>query len=363
MNRSLSFYTLGLAGSLIFAYYSSMPKSDSGDDSVDWVNFPSDSVESVTLESAKVNLSANARSTGGFWIKMEQTVADAKTDSEHGGDEKADLPSENPVDAAKPEGPEPAGKQVKIKEFKAGEGFNDLVSSFAPLKAKRVIGDAKSLDTKEFGFDSEDVMNLKVKTKDGKELKLKIGKKAYGSSNLFALDEEKGKVILVRGNRIEDLAKADQRMYERNIFKAQQEDVKKARVTAGEKNLNLDHSVRDEHGNFSWKQDKEGAAAEKIYTNWMDKIWRLKLIEFADVATNEQLNAAATIFELSFFDEHKEIEKIVLKKIVVPGEAGQPNKINYWIKTDFLGSFAKIDLNKAEAIEKDLPSLLAAVTE
>jgi hypothetical protein len=343
MVKNVAGYVVALVASLGFAYYASMPQDNSDKEAVDWISIDEGNIAAVTMQTPESKVRAEAKD-GGYWMSVEKAPKkeEPKDESEP---KEAVNPLDQPLTAEAPE----------VTRFKGNQRMKDFVKSFAPLKAYRVIGKLQDLKAEEFGLDGEPKQVVEVEMKNNDKYRFVVGKKSFGSSNVFLLDEKKGEVILVKGGPIDNLAKAELRMFEREVMSLDPEDMSAATIRKGEVTARWDHSSRSESGELQWK--KEGhSAAHKAFANWIDKISKLRLTEFADESKVESLSTLPPVFEIDLASGMDKAENIVVVKVEGEGNKGA----EYWIKSKFLGTFAKLDSARMENLAKDLDGVLSS---
>ena len=330
MRKKFLLNGLFLVAALGLAYYASLPAGKNETGTQDWITIDEASLAEIKYLAADRTVSAKplpGADRSGWWIQSQKTPK---------------IPPPTADAAAK------APAETVDVGFKADASIKDLLKSFQPLSALRVLGDSDKLNLKEFGMvDSPD--HLVFTTKDGKTIEFIVGKKSYGSTNPFLLDTARKKVILVHGTYIENLKNAVERMQERSIANFRFDEVKKLAIQRNGVKWQWDHSKKDSKGNLVWRDDKEGAEPKPSYATWLDKIFRLRVIRYASQAEKVAIDASRPLLSLECGDGVKPIETLVIYK--GSGADGQPQ---YWLKTGFLDSYVDVGSPRVEALLKEL---------
>ena len=320
--------------SLLVTYFATMP-SAKDDKGIDFIKINPEAVEKIQFEKENLSILGTRLSAGGFWIKHVATKESKQKKSD--GEDKV----QEPV----------------TTEFKANEKIIDLLAMFSPLRAIRVLGDISEFEASEFGFTENDKPGvLTITHSGGKSFSLKIGKRSYSSSNFYVLDQKSSKIILINARKIQDLERAKSRMYERKVFDVDLDDVDQATIKVGTSEIFLDHTTRDSKGKKIWKV-KDIEDDNRNFNIWRDKISKLSLVRFASEEERTQIKSTSKPFlSLQLMNGAKPIETLEL--IRVKSTENSEEKVNYWIKSGFLGMAALLNKSRAETIEKGIESLV-----
>ena len=328
MRLDITVYSLLFAGGLGMAYWASLPAAESDPNKVSVIAVDPKNVVELTLTGGEASVTA-VRRTGDnkFWITY----------------------SKAPV--AKPDGTAGDPAAALNERFLSGEKIKDILDGLNPLEAQRAIGKLEDSQAEEFGLkDSKE--KFTVKTTSGKSLSLVVGKQSYGSRNRFVRDEKDGRVLLINGDIISDLSKANVRLYERGLLSNPIEEATKAEAKAGTKAKKFDHSKKDATGNRIWAEDVENATANASYKSWFDKLDRLRLMSYATDEQAASLDKEVPFLTVSIAKDEKSSDSLAFARTT------SGDKTEYWVKSSFLGSWAKLAENRMEPIEKDIPSIL-----
>lgn len=346
MQKKLIGYTVLMGLGLGLAFYASVDTQKDKDLGQVWDDVAADKIVSVdyvvTAPQRKVVVQRIPNNKG-FWVSFKS-------------EDKVSPPApEAGVDPTQAPPPTPETKVVE-ESFRADNKMAQFFDSFKPLRAERVVGDDKDIKLADFGIGA-DSPTLTLNLEGGKKLVYRIGQKSYGSSNVFVHDPERKKVILINGMQIENLADARSRMYERNMFEFDANDVKKAEIATDSLQAKWDQSERDDKGVLQWKEDREGSSPKASYKTWMDKVLKVKLQRYATETERSQVEAAPVVMSITFLDTRGPTDKLEFRKTsgIDPESKGTDE---YWVTSKFLGIPARIPTVRIEPIIKELPTLL-----
>jgi hypothetical protein len=341
MRLDLGVYSALLACGLGAAYWASLPAKAGDEEKISVYQISPKQVAELHYKSKEVDATAARRPEDGrFWVHHVKT-------------EEFKTP---PKDPHNPKAPEPVTPPPKVttETFLANEKMDELLKSFDPFQASRVIGkvDDKQLD--DFGLkDKGEVWT--IKDEGGKVWTLYLGKRSYGSRSRFAM-EEGGRVILVDDTGFENLERAPLRMYDRRIVGFESADPTKAVVTIGDKGKTLEHSQRDKNGETLWTDATPNAGPKASNDSFMDKVAKLRLTAYADEKEAASLKAVKPFLTIGFEKNGTALDQLVFKKT---GGEKPGDKPTYWVTTGFLKTYGKLVPSRMEPIEKDAPALVS----
>ena len=190
MRLDITAYAGLLVGGLGLAYWASLPVGESDPNKVSIFTVDPKAVLELTLTGGEAEVSATRKDGASkFWITYSKPAA------------------------AKPDGT-PGDPAAAVNEkFLAGDKIKDILDSLNPLEAQRSLGKVDDKQAEEFGLkDAKE--KFTVKSTSGASLTLTIGKQSYGSRNRFVRDEKDGRVLLINGDIVGDLSKANIRLFE-----------------------------------------------------------------------------------------------------------------------------------------------------
>lgn len=359
MRLDLMVNGLLLTAGLGLAYWASIPADDDQEQKVDIISIDAKSISSLSLSSPEVNVNAERQAGGDrFWIthvRTEKPKDDKKiVDPHNPNPEEAIADAEESPGAVAPVDAE-AAPVTKSERLLANEKFDELIKSFSPLKAERIIGPIKEDQYAEFGLDGLKYKFV-INQDGGKANYFFLGKKSYGSQNRFVMETDEsgkpGRVILISDQGFDNFEKANLRMHDRRIVAVPMEEVTGAEVKYGTVSKKLAHTQKDKNGEPLWSDDEEGGVAKPSYEAWMDKFSKLRLAGYADEDQERQLAGTEPFLELVLEKNGAPVDRVVFRKLT--GE-----KTQYFIYSEFLKVHASIVNNRAEPLEKDLSAVFS----
>lgn len=263
-----------------------------------------------------------------------------------GTSEKEASPPAPAGDAGAP--PEGEGESPgKTSTFLSVGGAVKLAEMLAPLKALRAIGPIGDDRAAEFGLDSpEGTLTLTMK---GGERKLVFGGATPGGGDRYAQDPVKKEVYAIKGDIFRDLDQAETRLLERDLHEWRDVDVRRARVTAGDKARELTRSSGGDGKKF-WADPANASQADETAGNWMTKLDRLRPTEYATAAPEPR----EVVARVDYAGDGGEMGFVELVK-GPPGAGGKPE---YYLVTERLRLHGKVPATLAEQVEQDLGSIV-----
>lgn len=317
MRNSVLGYVAFLAVALGAAYYASKPTEDKGDMAKEWFSVKPGDVKAIRYTDPQVQVVIEPRDFG-YWVDVNEKKKqlDGTEKEEH-------------------------------EAFKASGEMKSVEEDLNPFMAIRVIGPAKAQNMEDYGLKELD-KKFVVEPQSGAPLTLAMGKKSYGSRDAFALDEAKQEVILVPGSLVDQVRNARTRLYERDIVKVEDDKVKKAAIEFGDKTARWDHSERDQNGALMWRDDKEGSTAQAAYRNWIDKIYKTKVMSFPSLEEQKRLATLKPFLVITFSGDRGEIERVTYVK---EGED------KFYATSTSLKIWASVNPSRMTPIEKDIESI------
>ncbi len=349
---------IGLGGS----YWASLPESKKDESVQALFNIPASSIGEINYEFSgnTVRLAKNS-DAGRFWVtfakaaKPAQAAKSSKTpieDDPHGHDHgEAEGEQEEVSQPAIPAQP------AVTEEFVAGDGLEKLLSSFAPFEVLRSLGKVSTDRLAEFGL-KEGAGQFSIQSKDSdKKFSFMIGGSSYGSRNVFIMNLETSEVYLAKQDAFDQMRNANTRLYERKILDLTPEDVHEATIIALGKTKVLDHSKRNEAGEPVWTVVGSEGSSKASFQSWMDKLDKLRVLSFANKEQLASLEVVEPVFEVQYAAGGKRLDGIAVKKIADVAKGKDEIASAYFVRSDFLGAWAKVNVGRMESMEKDLGSI------
>lgn len=230
-------------------------------------------------------------------------------------DAPAEAPVEEEPEVAVPEEPE---YEDVVTVFKGGKSSDELLESLAPFVAKRALRDVPVESYEDYGL-TEPTASLVV-TRSGKEAKTyQVGGEAYGTRDLYLLDEGSGQVYLMDKDLLRPLKYAPSRMPDRELLGVEMGDVTALRIEspAGSRELEQRNRADSKNAFFAAKGSDEKDEAAAL---WLDKALALKAS--GTVQPGEEPKDLATAFALTFLTSDGPVTLVVSQGTDPEGKPG-----------------------------------------
>jgi hypothetical protein len=269
--------------------------------------------------------------------------------------------------------------QSSPSQFMTSSKMDELLQKLSPFQVLRVISDVKESELESFGLkDTKKSFSVFEEKVTEPLLTIQIGKQAFGTRNVYVavkLSEDKAaKVALVNQDLFDDLAQAESHLFERTLTPLVFEEVKSAQVSWQGKELNLDHSKRDDKGQVIWTKAGQSEPLGPM-KSWFERLERVRVVKFATEADVKELESIPILFTTKLegthggksYTESFEFKKVPPKatpaKLAEKGAPPSPPEEKmpqYYVKSTFLGVWSQVASSRLEAVEKDLPAIFAA---
>jgi len=195
--------------------------------------------------------------------------------------------------------------------FLANEDFAPVFASFTPLSAKRVLGQASTIDLALFGLQTGPArLVLQTKDKTRGRIELSIGKKSYGSAEFYV--QYDGMVYLVTGRSIDKIARARALLFEEQLLAVAFTDGMQAELRTDGNSMTavLQGTLAElRHGRERHKNDGKwlvDGKEQKQFGNWLRRLRTLEVMAY-----REQLPAAAQeVMTLVLRQDADELERL-----------------------------------------------------
>lgn len=246
--------------------------------------------------------------------------------------------------------PESKGEWVKSSFVSVKEGTT-LVEALAPLMALRAIGRIDKERAEEFGFDKpEGTLTVKLK---GAEHKLTVGGLTPGGGDRYVRLAGSNEAYAVPGDALRGVLQPDTRLLETNLHQFDMADVKRVKVTQGNKSREL---LRLEGKPNAWASTDKPQEQDETAVNWMTKVDRLRVAEYLAKQPPE-LGPNALVVRIEYFDNKRSIGFTELFK--TPAEPGAEGKDKYIVRTETTRWYGEVLASRAEQVERDLGSVVS----
>jgi hypothetical protein len=224
-----------------------------------------------------------------------------------------------------------------------------LAESFAPLKGVRALGKIPDARAAEFGFEKRDT-NLSV-TISGKERKLVVGGTAPGGTDTYVIDPSTNEAYVLKGDSMRDLEAGESKLMEHDQHGFKETDTTAAKVIAGGKTRQLARGGPE--GKKFWADPADKDKADETAGNWMQKIDRLRVSEYAA----KPPDGLQVVVRVEYTGASGSIGFIEVVK-TPPQTSGEGQKPDYWIMTEHTHLYGKVYQSAGEQVEQDVASVV-----
>ena len=224
---------------------------------------------------------------------------------------------------------------------------NKVADGLVPFKAVRALGKIPDARLAEFGLEKRET-SLTV-TLAGKERKLLIGSMAPGGTDYYVIDPTNNEAYVARADHIRDLDGGENRLLERELHAYREYDLRSVKVIAGDKKREIVRGGPDSKKFWADPADKE--KPDETAGNWLSKVERLKVSEFAAQAPEGH----TVVVRIEYYGAPGLMGFLELAK-GAPVASGQ--KSDYWIMTEHSHLWGKVYQVSAEQIEQDVGSVV-----
>jgi hypothetical protein len=297
-----------------------------------WNARPSD-IQRIAYETKtkKLNLEAREEKKGERWF--------------YGTAERIDPPPAVP-DGGTPPAPPPKSPPTI---FASTTPANKLAEAFAPLKGVRSLGKIPDSRVAEFGFEKKE-NNLSV-TISGKERKLVVGGTAPGGTDTYVLDPVTSEAYVLKGDALRDLDSGEMKLMEHDQHGFKETDTTAAKVVASGKTRQLVRGGPE--GKKFWADPADKEKADETAGNWMQKIDRLRVSEYA----SKPPDGLQVVVRVEYTGAAGNIGFIEVAK-TPPVASTEGAKPDYWIVTEHTHLYGKVYQSAGEQVEQDVGSVV-----
>lgn len=244
------------------------------------------------------------------------------------------------------------------ESFLASAKMKEVLSQLNPLEAIRVIGVVKDEALADFGLSGAQKTLRVLDKKGGVLLDLAIGKQAFGTRNFYVEDLKEKSVMLIAGEFVGDIEKAELRLYERTFTNVPMDELQSAVISYNDKSQKLSHTKRDDKGILLWTKDSPDGPVNAPAKSWFERLDRTRIVSFATAQELEMLKNAKPLFSVELTALGSSKESLVFVK-AAPNPAQKDAGAEYFVQSIFLGTWAKVASARMEPVEKDLPSVVS----
>ncbi len=241
------------------------------------------------------------------------------------------LPDGGVVDAGPAPSPAPPPVPPE-RELRASAEAQKVYERFAPLRAARALGQLSPEKLKEVGL-ADSKRRLAV-TAGGVRYAFKVGTPTSGLSTAYLESESDGKVYLLGGTSLADLAAAQGRLVERRLHDFKPSEVDGVVVKANKKQRDFNFSAGESGQNARLSPKDKPDTPDEDAKNWHDKLWGVLCIETLGKG------------EVPFAGEPKVTTRVeYLSKGKLRGfiELGEVRPTELFARTEFTAGWVQVD--------------------
>lgn len=173
------------------------------------------------------------------------------------------------------ENPEPI-----VKNFKAGEKADELLSKLSPLVGLRGFPTLSADQETSFGF-NEPTATVTI-TRRGREQKLIIGGETYGTNDWYVRENDSQNVFLLDNLKLKSLKLARNQLVDRNLWSIDEGKMTDLTLSMGTNSTELIHSNWQDPQNARWQYATDSSLDNAQLTTWLNKFLKIKGNRFAD---------------------------------------------------------------------------------
>jgi hypothetical protein len=240
--------------------------------------------------------------------------------------------------------------KTRTRGFVGNDKVDDLLKSFAPFSALRSLGPVEAEKLEAIKLKKpEKKLTLRIK---GAEKVFQIGDRTYGSRDHDVKPTAGKEVYLVESKVLGDLEYPESRFMQRNLRKADMQEVNALEVTAGGKTRRFLHQNRLAKAEAYWATDTSPEQQNETVGNWVSKLDTLSVRTYPEDA--DVLKDATLVLELAWIDPgDKKAETMALyRKKAEKGDAQDYFAVGTATKLP-----VEVTRSVAEQLERDLAVL------
>ncbi|OGQ90232.1 MAG: hypothetical protein A2289_20020 [Deltaproteobacteria bacterium RIFOXYA12_FULL_58_15] len=229
-----------------------------------------------------------------------------KADTADGTEADTDEQTETP-DAVEPAGAEPADSEPANSEepkepleapkpaetFPTTDKMADILAKVAPLEAARSLGKVATEKLAAMGLD-EPASRLILVFGD-KEHVVQIGDATFGGGDIYALRAD-GEVFLLPAATLANMRHGATALQDKNVIGTKQDEVVRLNVTAGVETRELSQRHQKDEKTRFFSDPAEPDEKLELASKWAERLWRLRVMRFADGAPGGTPTLAVELF-------------------------------------------------------------------
>lgn len=237
-------------------------------------------------------------------------------------------------------------ENVQEKYFKAGPNGAKLLSNLSPLLGIRKLESDIALDS--IGLTSP-TARLKV-VSNGQTRTFSIGDEAYGTRDLYVLDDQSKEVFLIDDAKLRNLRQARTSLPDRSLWSANVSNITQASLQFNSQHLPLTRQNWQDSNNAAWVFTEDTTKDATQIETWIGKLLRVSVSQYAK--PDEDLSALISIFSCTFTWDDDSTDTATFYQ--------HPDE-SWWAETTHTRGKVRIAGSALNGLVDDLPSLFSDI--
>jgi hypothetical protein len=272
-------------------------------------------------------------------------------------EEKAPVapPRTGPEGESPAEPPAPAEPSVQESRYRASDEFGKALERMLPLRALQSLGKLSEEQREKFGLqNAQSQLRLEAR---GQAVALRLGDPTYGGSSTYVERVSDGQAYLVSSSTLKTIDFRPPRFMERRLVEKPQSAVDWLQADcSGQGRRVLTRVQAAAPGQPErWAPEEDPAAADELYRNWMEKIFRLGVQEYLDQPPADSPEAPFARCRLTFRAEGKPLDELELV-----WRDSAPGKTESFARSGFTAGWVKLEPHAVGQVTSDLPAVFGA---
>lgn len=372
-------YVLLFCISLGLSFYASRDEIEYQPDQERWLDYRMSDLSKIIYEDEERELIVSLSDKDVFWasghvyqkkeveVKEKEESVDQELDSahnhdhdhdhDHDGRESSSEDSEEKKSSETKSSDTNEPMEKKPYEYLLKPEVKEFIESWAKLVIFKNLGDVSLLNLKDFGLDDAK-KSLKIMTKE-KTHSFLIGDQSFQSPYVFALDEDKGQVVLLKNSQVKKFTEFSFHYISRNL-QIFEEKSNRLKISNSKKTLEFSKSKRlkklagsqesqEDYKSIWVKQGDEANDAAKI---WVDKLLNIYVQLYEDDENVKNYLSGEPVLSLEVFNDEDAVVRYDFFKVP------KDNSFEVWVDSKSLKVPARVPFSKFQTLEDDFNNLL-----
>lgn len=318
MKRGILVSFAFLLVSLALAFYASLDGNKSADADITWARIGAGEFEKLIYSGKDADVTITPDGSNGFWVEYTSHEANGRKE-----------------------------------RFKGNDKVEKLVTSLNPFVIKRALGGVAELKLEEYSLHDHSGGSLQIMAKGKTVIDFKLGRRAFGSQDIYALDVGKNTVVSMAGGIVEDLRGAATRFYLREVFRYKDQEISQVDVSKDGESVFAMRAEKVGADETKWVDTRTGEASE-AFGNWFSKARNLKIEHYATEEITQSLRAAKPLLTIAVASPSKRLDEVAIQKLDGPLTIqGKEYQTTWWLTSSALGAAVMVNAQKAETLVKE----------